>query len=356
MPTRINEAQWLKTQNRWQIKVQANGIRKAFTSSTPGRAGKIEANAKADEWLSNQLLDSTSTVSVLWEKWLPTVSSDITRTQAKTFWKNYISTIGKKMIGKLNEGDLQSVIDLAAKKGLAKKTLSLIRADMSAFIKWCRKNRYTTLTTEDVSIPKNAPVIGKKILQPDDIIKLFNCQPRMYSNVYKLGVLTGLRPGELIGLKWEDISGNELRVRRSINREDQITPGKNANAQRPIRLSKYELQVLADQKEAVKRRGIISPWVFPAQDGDHAAQKFVSRSWTALCKAEGITPGVTMYGLRHTFVSMTGDMPDGLKKRRVGHSQNMDTEGIYGKHFNGDDQLEAAYIEERISTILKQSL
>jgi len=51
MPTRINEAQWLQTQNRWQIKVQANGVRKAFTSSTPGRAGKAEAHRKADEWL-----------------------------------------------------------------------------------------------------------------------------------------------------------------------------------------------------------------------------------------------------------------------------------------------------------------
>ena len=63
MPTRIVEAQWLKKQKRWQIKVQANGVRRAFTSSTPGRAGKAEANQKADEWLAKQLVDSTSTVS-----------------------------------------------------------------------------------------------------------------------------------------------------------------------------------------------------------------------------------------------------------------------------------------------------
>lgn len=356
MPTRIVEAQWLKEQKRWQIKVQANGVRRAFTSSIPGRAGKAEANQKADDWLANQLVDSSVAVSVLWDRWTPTINSEITKKQAATFWKNHISIIGKSAISKLSEGSLQNVIDRAAKKGLSKKTLCLIRSTMTSFIKWCRKNRYTTITTEDISIPKNAPVIGKKILQPEDLKKLFSCQPKLYSNLYRLGVLTGLRPGELIGLKWEDISGNDMRVRRSINRENEITPGKNENAKRPIRLSKYELQVLSDQKEALKLRGVISPWVFPAQDGDHAAQKFVSRSWTALCKAEGITPGVTMYGLRHTFVSMTGDMPDGLKKRRVGHSRNMDTEGVYGKHFDGDEQLEAAYIESRVSAILKPTL
>lgn len=49
MPTRIAEAQWLKKQKRWQIKIQANGIRRVFTSSIPGRAGKAEAHQKADE-------------------------------------------------------------------------------------------------------------------------------------------------------------------------------------------------------------------------------------------------------------------------------------------------------------------
>ena len=64
MPTRIVEAQWLPKQKRWQIKVQANGVRRAFTSSIPGRAGKAEANQKADDWLANQLVDSSVAVSV----------------------------------------------------------------------------------------------------------------------------------------------------------------------------------------------------------------------------------------------------------------------------------------------------
>ena len=356
MATRIVEAKWMKNQNRWQIKVQANGVRRAFTSSTPGRAGKAEVHRKADEWLANATIDSSSLVNFVWDKWFATLTSEVTERQAKTFWKNHISVIGKKKICDLNAGDLQAVIDAAAKKGLSKKTLSLIRSVMHSFVKWSRKNRYTTLTTEDVSIPKNAPTRGKKILQPEDLRRLFACEERLYSNLFKFAALTGLRPGELIGLMWEDITRNELHIRRSINFQNKLTEGKNENAKRKIVLGKYEKKVLADQRDALKRRGLISPWVFPGKDGSHAVQENVAESWAAFCKAEGITPGVTPYGWRHTFVSVTYTMPDGLKKRRVGHSKNMDTEGVYGKRVNGDDEAESAYIESIFDDILSPGL
>ncbi len=37
MGMRTNTAQWLPNQNRWQIKVQKDGVRKTFTSAKPGR-------------------------------------------------------------------------------------------------------------------------------------------------------------------------------------------------------------------------------------------------------------------------------------------------------------------------------
>ena len=125
MPTRIVEAQWLKEQKRWQIKVQANGIRRAFTSSIPGRAGKAEANQKADNWLASQTIDSSTPVSVLWPKWVGTITSADAIIKANTSWGLYVSpVIGKKAISKVTEGDLQAILDGAAKKGLAWKSIS----------------------------------------------------------------------------------------------------------------------------------------------------------------------------------------------------------------------------------------
>ena len=48
---RTNEAAWNELQGRWCIRVQSDGVRKAFYSSKPGKKGKIEAERKADEWL-----------------------------------------------------------------------------------------------------------------------------------------------------------------------------------------------------------------------------------------------------------------------------------------------------------------
>ena len=65
MGRRTNTAVWLPNQNRWQIKVQKDGVRKTFTSAKPGRTGQREANRKADLWLdegisSTRLLDRRS--------------------------------------------------------------------------------------------------------------------------------------------------------------------------------------------------------------------------------------------------------------------------------------------------------
>lgn len=53
MGQRTNTATWLPNQQRWQINVQKNGVRRSFTSSKPGRTGQREANAKADAWLDD---------------------------------------------------------------------------------------------------------------------------------------------------------------------------------------------------------------------------------------------------------------------------------------------------------------
>ena len=51
------EAAWVESRSRWQINVQRDGKRKTFTSTLPGRKGKHEAEAKADDWLEAGMPD-----------------------------------------------------------------------------------------------------------------------------------------------------------------------------------------------------------------------------------------------------------------------------------------------------------
>ena len=48
-----------------------------------------------------------------------------------------------------------------------------IRAAETAFVKWCRRNKYTTLYP-DLSIPKNARMGKRTILQPTALKVLFS--------------------------------------------------------------------------------------------------------------------------------------------------------------------------------------
>lgn len=73
MGMRTNTAQWLPNQNRWQIKVQKDGVRKTFTSAKPGRTGQREANAKADAWLDEGICSTTKRCSEVWNEYLISV-------------------------------------------------------------------------------------------------------------------------------------------------------------------------------------------------------------------------------------------------------------------------------------------
>ena len=85
---------------------------------------------------------------------------------------------------------------------------------------------------------------------------------------YYLELATGLRRGELLGLKWEDIDleRGDLRVRRQvarINGEVVEAPLKTKNAYRTLPLAEDTIDVLKAQR---KKTGD-GPWVFPSPTG-----------------------------------------------------------------------------------------
>ena len=68
MKKRTNTAFWVEKEKRWCIAVQKNGTRKRFYSSTPGRTGQREANAKADAWLDDGIVNTRVLVEKLYNQ------------------------------------------------------------------------------------------------------------------------------------------------------------------------------------------------------------------------------------------------------------------------------------------------
>lgn len=357
MSKRTNTAVWYEKYKRWQIKVQKNGIRKTFTSSTPGRNGQRECNRQADDWLDDNISSTKTKISVLFKCWLDELETRTSSSNVRQYTSYYNIWIGPSIgsirIEDLTEQHFQDIINKAHKKRLAKKTLQNIKACLLAFLKYCRKCKCANWFSENIIIPKDAPKAERTILQPQHLQILFtHNQSKYYGNVvddffvnaYRFAVASGLRPGELIGLEWNDIVNDIVYLGRSINSSNELTSGKNENALRQFALTELQKKIIDEQKALLRKNKIISKNVFCTIYGTHIKEKHLYDRWSAFQKYNNI-PHCSLYELRHTFVSITKTLPLGLIKPLVGHSKDMDTHGTYSHTLNGEMQTTADMIQ-----------
>lgn len=356
---RTTTAAWIENRGIWRIHVQKDGVRKSFYSSKPGRAGQREANAKADAWLEEDFTGTDRvTVAQAWQLYIEYrrgLSGTSDAKKEEYFARCYIlPALGKKKIHTVTEMQLQKLINDAYTKGglKSKKTLTELRGKIYLFMRFCRKSKLTAIVVEDLEIPKIAKTKQKHILQPDGLKKLFACSDTMmrgnavfdnYVYAYRFEVLTGLRPGELVGLKWSDISGRDVSIKRAVNTLGEITTGKNENAIRHFVLNDYAYETLM-QQSAIST----SESVFEIE-----SQSTYRHRWERYCAYNGIEY-VTLYELRHTFVSIAKTLPIGQVKSIVGHSANMDTFGVYGHEVNGDMERTADDLTAIFEDILQE--
>lgn len=353
MGKRTNTASWNGKQ--WRIAVQKDGQRRYFYSSTQGRAGQREANAKADAWLDSGVCAKGGRVVDVGAVWLRSVelstSADNYR-PLESRWRVWVlPIIGKKRVNALTDADLQAIVNKAHAAGRSRKTLQLLAGDLRAFCKYCRKAKLSTFLPEDIQIPAGARLKGKKVLQPDDLVKLFSIDTTLYRgkrvhddyiHAYRFEVLTGLRPGELLGLRWADIKGGTVNLSRAINVKGVETRGKNENAVRSFVLSDVARAVLEAQRAVTGQ----CESVFCLE-----TERRYYKRWKVFCAANGLEP-VSLYELRHTFVSVVKTLPEGEIKPLVGHSQDMDTFGQYSHVLTGDAENTARAVNAAFVKLL----
>jgi integrase len=179
--------------------------------------------------------------------------------------------------------------------------------------------------------------------------------------LYIVAVHTGLRQGELLGLKWTDIDldGGKLSVRRSLKMtEDGLAfgPPKNKASRRSVPLNKTTVTALLAHRLRQNEERLSAPeWhdhdlVFPnrvSRPADH--NNLYYREYKPLLKRSGLAgEGFTFHTLRHTFATalfMRREHPK-VVQSLLGHSsitQTMDTyshlmDGIGGDAVDGLDE------------------
>ena len=172
-------------------------------------------------------------------------------------------------------------------------------------------------------------------------------------------IITGMRQGEICGLRWEDFdeAKGTLRVARSVDfvkKELVIGETKTDDGKRTIYLPDSLWRLLAERK-----KGAVSEWIFPnllkpelPLDPAKAYRRFKK------LLEIGELPDIRFHDLRHTFTSHaanSGIAPKTLSEI-VGHSKASFTLDTYA-HVTGDMQKNAANIVNNyITDILGKEL
>ena len=161
--------------------------------------------------------------------------------------------------------------------------------------------------------------------------------------LYYLDLATGLRRGELLGLKWTDVDFEygAVMVQRAISRQNGKVveaPLKTKNAYRTLPLSADAISVLKIQKCKVGN----SEWVFPSPTGGPMSPDSVLHMLQRVLKRAGL-PRIRFHDLRHTFATMA--LQNGVDVKTVssmlGHYSAGFTLDTYA-HVTTDAQLKAA--------------
>ena len=121
--------------------------------------------------------------------------------------------------------------------------------------------------------------------------------------MYYIELATGLRRGELLGLKWEDIdlAAGIIRVHRQIariNGEIVEAPLKTKNSYRIISISPQAIRVLNEQKSKTN-----DEYVFPSPNGGPISPDSVNNMLKRVLERAGISK-VRFHDLRHTFATL----------------------------------------------------
>jgi integrase len=165
------------------------------------------------------------------------------------------------------------------------------------------------------------------------------------SGVYELyyfELATGLRRGELLGLKWEDVDWERRTVRvcrqvARINGEIVEAPLKTKNSYRTISLGDGAIKVLEEQEKKSS-----DTYIFPSPNGGPISPDSVQNMLNRVLKRAGL-PKIRVHDLRHTFATLA--LQNGVDIKTVsgmlGHYSAGFTLDTY-THVTTPAQIEAA--------------
>jgi integrase len=338
----------------WRLKFDlgrdANG--KRITRLVTFRGTKREAQAELNRLLNRRnegtYVDPTKmTVGEYLEHWL---TVDIERRVARKtavrhrqlVQRQITPRIGNVPMRKLTpthieafEAQLQQdgyVKGRKAGQGLTAQTVLHVHRTLSQALAHAVKTGVLFKNPAEQVKPPRPPRREIAILSKSEVATLLRCAGPLYLPVL-VGVTTGMRRGELLGLRWSDIDlkAARLTVNQSLERlagKTTFKSPKTVGSRRTITLPALTVEALREYRSAKPRIGA-GELVF-SHDGIPWDPDSLTKAFDRLVSETGVRR-ITFHGLRHTHISH--QLMDGVHVKvvseRAGHANVSITLSVY---------------------------
>jgi integrase len=285
--------------------------------------------------------------AAIWERDYLALSKPSTISACKSHLKLLKAQFGKQDMRSIDAGNIQRLITSLLNpngpsvKPWKPKTVRNLWGTISLIWKAALAQKYVDAELPKPKLPKK-PKVKPRFFKLSDVANIIAMSQGEHRVFYWLAAETGLRAGELAGLKLTDIDGEKLTVNQSVWNGDEQSP-KTDNALRTLGMSPQLITLLWEQIARQKAKG--HEYLFSSSTGTPWDMNvYRKRKMRPMLTSLGI-PHSGFHAFRHFNVSLLDSLRVPLKtiQERIGHAfTGSFTLDVYGGEPEWKPNLDAA--------------
>lgn len=326
----------------WYVNVMVNGQRISITMPTKKDAEREAAALKSG--VKSAQHNTSMTVTEAFDRYIDSKSavlSPATVAGYRRIQKNLLDPIANMPLANLTQEQVQRWVNALVKQRKKPKTVSNAHGLLSAVLASYRPDMTlrTTLPQKvkpEIAIPSEA-----------ELSAIFKAaKGTKYELPILLAVWLGLRASEIRGLKWEDIDGEYISVKRAIVQGEAgpVEKGtKTFSGTRTLHLPPYLAALIQAQNHSKKHIVNLS---------GHAMYNGFDR----VCKKAGV-PHFRFHDLRHmnASVMLAIGVPNKYAQERMGHATDNMLKTVYQHTIQEEQKKYSEEIDQRFEELLQLS-
>jgi integrase len=257
-----------------------------------------------------------------------------------------IPFFGRTRLGDITLPHVRELVKAVLAKELSPKTVLHVVVTLKLMFKHAVQWGYLDANPAQYVERPRGEEKGMEVFTPPEIRRLLDHAEEPLRTLLLCAVLTGMRRGELLGLKWEDIDfgGNRIHVRRALWRGKFVAP--------KSRRSRRVIDMAATLKGALSRlssrfRGDL---VFCSKEGTPLdPDNLMHREFPRVLRRAGLRR-IRFHDLRHTHASLLiaqGAHPKYIQVQ-LGHASIQTTLDRYGHLMPDVHEAEARKLDQLV--------